>query len=117
ELGMSRLATAAQRLRSLSWLAFWGLHEALLVAALGTLVFYWRLLGLEPIEIGGDALKVWDFARQLAHGAELPTDFNHHIARFGMVVPVLLAQLVFGSHAWVYYAAPLAASVVLHLSV
>lgn len=117
ELGMSRLATAAQRFRGLSWLGFWGLHEALLVAALGTLVFYWRLLGLEPIEIGGDALRVWDFARQLAHGAELPTDFNHHIARFGMVVPVLLAQLVFGSDAWVYYVAPLAASVVLHLSV
>ncbi len=87
------------------------------MCALGTLVFYWRLLGLEQIEIGGDALKVWEFARQLAHGSGLPSEFNHHIARFGMVVPVLVAQLVFGSDAWVYYAAPLAASVVLHLSV
>ena len=37
---------------------------------------------------------------------------DYDIARFGMVIPVLVAQLVFGSDAWVYYVAPLAASVV-----
>lgn len=115
--GLGRLLAAVRHSRASSWLFLGVVYEVLLVAALGTLVFYWRLLGLEQVEIGGDALKVWEFARQLAHGAGLPSEFNHHIARFGMVIPVLVAQLVFGSDAWVYYVAPLAASVVLHLSV
>lgn len=102
---------------ALAWTGKPALHEALIVALLGTAVFYWRLAALEPIEIGGDALKVWEFARQLVHGGGLPEQFNHHIARFGIVGPVVLAQLIFGSDAWVYYVAPLGASVLLHVFV
>lgn len=100
-----------------AWLARPALHEGMLVAAIGALVFFWRLAWLEPVEIGGDALKVWEFARQLLHGGDLPARLNHHLVRFGLVAPTWLAQLCFGSDAWVYYVAPLAAGVLLHLSV
>jgi hypothetical protein len=88
--------------------------EGVFVTALLGVVLAWRALWLEQVEIGGDALKVWEFARQIASGGGLPHEFNHHTARFGLVVPATLAQLVWGSSAPVYFAAPLAASVALH---
>ncbi len=90
------------------------LLEGALVLGLLAVVLAWRALWLEPVEIGGDALKVWEFARQIATGGSLPHQFNHHTARFGLVLPAILSQLVWGSSATVYFAAPLAASVALH---
>jgi hypothetical protein len=63
-----------------------------------------RLLRLEPIEIGGDALNKWHFARQWFYRFDLGTvPWDHHLSRFGVNVPVHLAQLTFGRHPLVYY--------------
>ncbi len=99
------------RLRALPWA---GIVEGTLVASLLVVVLAWRALWLEQIEIGGDALKVWEFARQIASGGGIPHQFNHHTARFGLVIPAVIAQWIGGSSAAMYFAAPLAASVALH---
>ena len=91
--------------------------EATIVIWLITLVVIYRLLTLEEIEIGGDALKVWEFARHLAHGGTLPDKLNHHTSRFGLVVPALLVQWKVGSAATSYFIGPVMASAVLHLFV
>ncbi len=93
------------------------LPEVALIVLLAVATLAYRIIHLEPIEIGGDALAVWEFARHLAYGGKLPEHFNHHTARFGLVLPVLLSQWLLGSQAPVYFAAPLAMSVVLHLCV
>lgn len=97
------------------------LLSSLLEAALLALVMAWvityRLIHLEPIEIGGDALTVWEFARDLFYGAEFPDKLNHHTSRFGLVVPTLLTQMLFGAGATTYYIGPICAAVLLHLLV
>lgn len=97
----------------------WGhwMLEAAVVLAVAWVTARYRFLDLEEIEIGGDALKVWEFARQLAHGGGLPDRFNHHTARLGLVLPTLLTQLVFGSKATTYFIGPLVATTVLHVVV
>jgi hypothetical protein len=91
--------------------------EVLVVLLLLVVVTFTRLLGLEPIEVGGDAITVWEFARNLAQGGELPSKFNHHTARFGLVLPSLAIQCIGSSSPVNYFLGPLAASVLLHLCV
>ena len=65
-----------------------------------------RLLKLEPIEIGGDALNKWHFARQWFYRFDITeVPWDHHLSRFGVNVPLHLAQLVFGRKPGVYYVA------------
>lgn len=101
---------------SFQW-RFWGwiALEMSVVALCLVVVFFKRLLELEQVEIGGDALKVWEFARTLALGGDFPERLNHHTLRFGLVLPSVLAQWLFGSEATSYFVGPLAASVLLHL--
>ena len=66
---------------------------------------FFRFLTIANIETGGDAAGVWFTAKELLYG--LPYPLSHHSARFGMVIPVYLTQLVFGTHPVVYYIAPL----------
>ncbi|HRX49495.1 MAG TPA: glycosyltransferase family 39 protein [Spirochaetota bacterium] len=66
---------------------------------------FFRFLTITNIETGGDAAGVWFTAKQLIYG--LPYVVYHHSARFGMIIPVYLAQLVFGTHPIVYYIIPL----------
>lgn len=66
---------------------------------------FFRFLTITNIETGGDAAGVWFTAKQLIYG--LPYVIYHHSARFGMIIPVYLSQLVFGTHPIVYYFIPL----------
>lgn len=95
----------------------WGALEVLVAVLVVLVVVFTRLLWLEPIEVGGDAITVWEFARNLAHGGELPSKFNHHTARFGLVLPSLAVQWIGGSSPTNYFLGPLLASVLLHLCV
>lgn len=90
------------------------LEVAVVLACIGV-VFFRRLINLEDVEIGGDALTVWEFARNLVLGGEFPHKLNHHTTRFGLVIPTMMVQWLFGSHATAYYIGPLAASVLLHV--
>ncbi len=111
------LPSISEGMRKMLWLSVLGVLEAAAVAACILVVFYYRLLNLEQIEVGGDALKIWEFARGLVHGGDLPEEFNHHTSRFGIVVPVMLVQYFWGAQATSYYIAPLLGSVALHLLV
>ncbi len=66
---------------------------------------FFRFLTITNIETGGDAAGVWFGAKQLFYG--MPYGISHHSARFGMIIPVYLSQLVFGTHPIVYYFIPL----------
>lgn len=66
---------------------------------------FFRFLTITNIETGGDAASVWFAAKQLFYG--LPYGISHHSARFGMIIPVYLAQVIFGTHPIVYYIIPL----------
>ncbi len=113
----SLLPSTSEGTRKVLRLSILGVLEAAAVTACILVVFYYRLLNLEPIEVGGDALKIWEFARGLIYGGDLPEEFNHHTSRFGIVVPVMLVQYFWGAQATSYYIAPLLGSVALHLLV
>lgn len=90
------------------------LEIAVVLACVGV-VFFQRLINLENVEIGGDALTVWEFARNLVLGGEFPSRLNHHTTRFGLVLPSMLVQWLFGSQATAYYIGPIISSVLLHV--
>lgn len=63
-----------------------------------------RLLRLEPIEIGGDALNKWFFVRQWFHHFDITqVAWTHHEARMGVNLPLALFQAIFGHRAIVYH--------------
>ncbi|HPJ35126.1 MAG TPA: glycosyltransferase family 39 protein [Spirochaetota bacterium] len=66
---------------------------------------FFRFLTMTNIETGGDAASVWFAAKRIYYG--LPYDISHHSARFGMIIPVYLSQVLFGTHPIVYYTTPL----------
>lgn len=66
---------------------------------------FFRFLTMTNIETGGDAANIWFAAKNLYYN--LPYGISHHTARFGMIIPVYLSQLVFGTHPVVYYIIPL----------
>lgn len=69
-----------------------------------------RLMRLQPIEFYEDEVSRWHFVRQWFY----PNDFHqarwtHHMARFGVNVPVFVVQALFGRHAHAYYIWPVTA--------
>jgi hypothetical protein len=92
------------------WLARLDADELTIAVSLVALSVLVRVLWLSPVEIWGDAGQKWHFARQLAYANDFRhADWSHHMARFGVIVPVFLMQRVLGSAAKVYYVAPVAA--------
>lgn len=88
-------------------------QEPVILLAL-LLFFLWiRLLTLEPIEIGGDAIQKWFFVRRWAFSSPFEgTVWNHHLTRMGDNLPVYLIQRLFGTSPPVYYVGPLLAFLV-----
>jgi hypothetical protein len=71
----------------------------------------YRLVHLEPIEIGGDALNKWHFARQWFHDFSFAdVEWTHHLTRLGVNVPLGIGQLLFGRAAIGYHFAAVFAS-------
>ncbi|MGB4270302.1 MAG: glycosyltransferase family 39 protein [Spirochaetota bacterium] len=66
---------------------------------------FFRLLTVTTIETGGDAANYWFAAKSLLYG--LPYTLNHHTVRFGMIIPIMMSQCIFGTHPIVYYIMPL----------
>jgi hypothetical protein len=81
----------------------WDITLAIFVAGYAVTI---QLLRLEPVEIGGDALNKWHFARQWFHDFDVTrVNWNHHLSRFGVNVPLAVIQLLFGRGALNYYLA------------
>jgi hypothetical protein len=80
----------------------------IVLAVLGLCVLI-RLLRLQPIEYYDDEVTRWHFVRQWFHPNQLEhARWTHHMARFGVNVPLFLSQVLCGRHARVYYVWPVA---------
>jgi hypothetical protein len=104
-------APSRVRARALGFLRESGADVLNLVSlgVLGTAVF---LLKLEPISIGGDAIRKWFFVRQWFHANDFSSaKWDHHMARLGVNGIAYLVQLVFGHVGRAYYIAPVSAGV------
>ena len=71
-----------------------------------------RLLTLQMIGTGSDEVWNWFSAKKLFYGFPY-NSWNHHTARFGIIIPVFLVQKVFGTHPVVYYIPTLIMSILL----
>ena len=84
--------------------------DAQVLACLLALCLLVRVLRLQPIEYYEDEVTRWHFVRDwfysnsFRHGP-----WTHHMARFGVNVPLYFAQLFLGRHASVYYVWPVTA--------
>jgi hypothetical protein len=106
----TRLTPARWRALSSTEQRAWRTELAL---ALGVVAFSVavRCLLLEPVEIGGDALNKWQFVREWFHAFEWrDVEWNHHLTRLGVNVPLAVIQALFGRHAGVYHVAAVAAA-------
>ncbi|HTQ08239.1 MAG TPA: glycosyltransferase family 39 protein [Polyangiaceae bacterium] len=93
--------------------AFIASHPSQIALGLGValLSLAVHFVELEPIEIGGDALNKWHFARQWFHHFDVRhVVWDHHLTRMGVNVPTAFVQLVLGRRAPIYHVASLAAS-------
>jgi len=73
-------------------------------------VFFIRILSMQMIQDGGDAFAAWGVSKLLLYGHSYY--FSHITARFGMIIPAVIFQILFGSHPLVYYIAPILASII-----
>jgi hypothetical protein len=78
------------------------------VSLLGLLVLV-KLLALLPVDVYWDAGAKWHFVRQWSYTNSFRhSHWSHHMARMGVNVPAYFVQLLFGTHASVYYVLPIA---------
>ncbi len=99
----SRAASSAD---GLAWRA-----EAALVVGVVAFSVVVRFLLLEPVEIGGDALNKWQFVREWFYAFDFrQVEWNHHLTRMGVNLPLAVIQAVFGRHAPVYHVAAIVAA-------
>ncbi|HEY1535873.1 MAG TPA: glycosyltransferase family 39 protein [Polyangiaceae bacterium] len=88
-------------------------HDIAITVALALLCLTHRIQTLEPVNTGGDAATKWQFVREWFFKHDFAhAEWNHHMTRFGVLVPAYLSQLLLGHGIRAYYAAPLAACVV-----
>jgi hypothetical protein len=107
----STVAQPKRANRVVAWLAA-NATDIVILGALGALTVLVRVLTLEGIDTGGDAVEKWHFVRQwfyrnsFHHGL-----WNHHMARVGVNAVAGVIQLLFGRAPGVYYAVPISAAV------
>jgi len=85
-------------------------NELLGVSALLALCVFVRLLRLQPIEYYDDEVSRWHFVRQWFHANQFGhAHWTHHMARFGVNVPLFFFFALLGRRAPVYYVWPVVA--------
>jgi hypothetical protein len=83
--------------------------ELVIVGSLLVLCVVIKLLWLTPVDVYWDAGAKWHFVRQWSYANDFSqATWSHHMARFGVNVPVYFAQLLFGTDVRVYYVVPIA---------
>jgi hypothetical protein len=99
------------RPRIVSWLRTNG-ADIIVLSALAALCILVRLLTLEGVSTGGDAITKWHFVRQWFYKNDFSHGYwDHHMARIGVTGIAYVAQLLLGRGPNVYYVAPVAAAV------
>jgi hypothetical protein len=88
-------------------------RDIVIVLSLGALCLMHRIETLDPVNTGGDAAIKWQFVREWFYAHDFAhAEWNHHMTRFGVLVPAYIAQRFMGHGLRGYYTAPLAACVV-----
>ncbi len=88
-------------------------QDAVAALSLAVLCLAHRIETLEPVNTGGDAARKWEFVRQWFFPHDFAhAEWNHHMTRFGVLVPAYVSQRIFGHGLRAYYAAPLCACMV-----
>jgi hypothetical protein len=104
--------SAAQQRVALAWLGQ-NAHDIAIMVALAVVCLTHRIQTLDPVNTGGDAATKWLFVRQWFFKHDFAhAEWNHHMTRFGVLVPAYVAQALLGHGLHAYYAVPLAACVV-----
>jgi Dolichyl-phosphate-mannose-protein mannosyltransferase len=84
--------------------------ELFSIVALLALCVLVRLLRLQPIEYYDDEVSRWHFVRQWFHANDFHhAHWTHHMARFGVNVPLFFFLALLGRKASVYYVWPVVA--------
>jgi hypothetical protein len=97
---------------ALAWLRQ-NAQDFVIALSLAALCLVRRIETLELVNTGGDAATKWEFVRQWFYAHDFShAEWNHHMTRFGVLVPAYFAQLLLGHGLRGYYAAPLCACVV-----
>ncbi|HEX3850259.1 MAG TPA: glycosyltransferase family 39 protein [Polyangiaceae bacterium] len=97
---------------ALAWLTS-NAHDIAIMVALAALCLTHRIQTLEPVNTGGDAATKWQFVREWFFKHDFAhAEWNHHMTRFGVLLPAYVSQLLLGHGIRAYYATPLAACVV-----
>jgi hypothetical protein len=95
-----------------SWLLS-NAQDIAIILSVATLCLMRRLQTLDAVNTGGDAATKWEFVRQWFFNNDFRhAEWNHHMTRFGVLVPAYLSQCLLGHGLRAYYAAPLTACVV-----
>jgi Dolichyl-phosphate-mannose-protein mannosyltransferase len=95
--------------RARQWLSRLDIGELTVVLSLLALCVLVRVLRLQPIEYYDDEVSRWSFVRQWFYDNSFRhAAWTHHMARFGLNVPLFVVQALFGRHASVYYVWPIA---------
>lgn len=91
-------------------------REWMIVLAIFVAALVWRALTVGPISIGGDAIHKWGSIRNLVTDGIVP-QWDHHTMRWGINLPVLAIQALFGTHPALYYVFPIFCGALLALMV
>lgn len=84
-------------------------NETSTIAALLAFSVLVRLHRLQPIEYYEDEVTRWHFVRQWFHAHDFAQGhWTHHMARFGVNVPLFFVMALLGRHASVYWVLPVA---------
>ncbi|HEX6278067.1 MAG TPA: glycosyltransferase family 39 protein [Polyangiaceae bacterium] len=90
---------------------FW--EEVVILLSLSALCLAVRWIRATQIEFYEDTITKWHFVRQWFYDNDFShATWTHHMARYGINVPVYFSQLLFGRSPYVYYVAPAAAGLV-----
>ncbi len=74
--------------------------KILALMALGTLIL--RYLTLMEVNVGGDNIDYWYYGKSILQGYPYELYF-HRSVRWGIILPTVLVQLIFGLRPWVIY--------------
>ena len=97
---------------ALAWLRA-NAQDLVIGLSLAALCLVHRIETLELVNTGGDAATKWEFVRQWFYAHDFShAEWNHHMTRFGVLVPAYFAQVFLGHGLRGYYAAPLCACLV-----
>src|ERR1700733_12547340 len=87
----------------------WTKADAALLAALIVAAALVRVVTLRTIDLGGDATFKWFFVRTWRYAN--PWVFDHHTARFSIILPIWVVQRALGPHPNGMYVLPVLAAV------